>query len=131
MKRSSETPIDRAMDYNLIWTQLREGLTLLVQIIQKVSDKKITVVEYMDYYNKVFKVCTDSRDELKDQLYKNLCDLLSEIVAQEETALRGKQDLALLIDYLERFGSYSAATKIIRNIFRYMHNYWIPQKNKR
>jgi cullin 1 len=118
------------MDYNTTWTQLRDGLTLLVQIIQKVSDKKITVVEYMDYYNKVFKVCTDSRDELKDQLYKNLSELLGEIVTQEETALRGKQDLALLLDYLERFGSYSAATKIIRNIFRYMHNYWIPQKTK-
>jgi len=119
------------MDYNQTWTQLKEGLTLLVRIIQKiVIDKKITVVEYMDYYNKVFKVCTDSRDDLKDNLYRNLSELLTDIVNQEEVALRNKADITLLLDYLERFGNYSAATKMIRNIFRYMHNYWIPQKTK-
>jgi hypothetical protein len=110
-----------AVDYNATWVQLKEGLTLLVRIIQKVvTDKKITVVEYMDYYNKVFKVCTDSRDDLKDNLYRNLSELLADIVGQEEVALRGKSDLTLLLDYLDRFGNYSAATKMIRNIFRYM-----------
>jgi len=84
----------------------------------------------MDYYNKVFKVCTDSRDDLKDNLYRNLSELLTDIVNQEEVALRNKADITLLLDYLERFGNYSAATKMIRNIFRYMHNYWIPQKTK-
>jgi len=119
------------MDYNQTWAQLKDGLTLLIRIIQKVvTDKKITVVEYMDYYNKVFRVCTDSRDDLKDSLYRNLSELLADIVNQEEVALRGKSDLSLLIEYLERFGNYSASTKMIRNIFRYMHNYWIPQKVK-
>uniref|UniRef100_A0A6B2KYE1 Cullin-5 n=1 Tax=Arcella intermedia TaxID=1963864 RepID=A0A6B2KYE1_9EUKA len=116
---------------------MKTGLTLLVRIIQKtVTEQKITVKEYMDYYNKVFKVCTDPRDDLKDQLYGNLKDLLTDIVNIEEAAIKrdsseeGKAERSLLIDYLTRFGYYSTATKMIRNIFRYMHNYWIPQKVK-
>jgi len=40
--------------------------------------------------------------------------------------MRDFRDEVLLKEYLKRFENYSNATKKIKNIFAYMHRYFIP-----
>jgi len=61
-------------------------------------------------------------------LYEKVDVFFKGIVTAEEEALRDLRGDYLLRDYLQRFNNYTAASSKIKNIFAYMHRYWIPNQ---
>lgn len=90
--------------------------------------KSITFVEWQNLYHVVYTWCTRQEEKKKEELYNKVADFFEGIVTAECNLLSSKRGYILLKDYLQRFDNFTAATAKIKNIFAYMHRYWIPSQ---
>eukprot|EP01125_Pyxidicula_operculata_P006382 TRINITY_DN2218_c0_g1_i1.p1 TRINITY_DN2218_c0_g1~~TRINITY_DN2218_c0_g1_i1.p1 ORF type:complete len:752 (+),score=188.33 TRINITY_DN2218_c0_g1_i1:1778-4033(+) len=119
----------RPFNYDENWTTLFKGLDLVVKICQnEITDQQITFQAWTAIYHIVYTWCTRPEEKRKEELYKKVADFFAEVVKQEEQKLNSKRGNILLRDYLTRFTNYTSATSKIKNIFAYMHRYWIPSQ---
>jgi cullin 1 len=62
-------------------------------------------------------------------LYQNVSTFFDSVVAQQEEKLRVHPDGEVLLkEYLKTLENFASATSKIKNIFSYMHRYWIPSQ---
>eukprot|EP01130_Rhizamoeba_saxonica_P011135 TRINITY_DN4611_c0_g1_i1.p1 TRINITY_DN4611_c0_g1~~TRINITY_DN4611_c0_g1_i1.p1 ORF type:complete len:757 (+),score=170.13 TRINITY_DN4611_c0_g1_i1:206-2476(+) len=115
-------------DFDEEWEKLKEGLLLITHIMQKRTDKPLKMRAWALHYNSVYEWCTKPEDEKKRELYFKLDELFKDIVNEQTEEMKDLEGNVLLGQYLKRFGEYTSATSIIRNIFAYMEKYWIPSQ---
>jgi cullin 1 len=115
-------------DFEQNWKKLHEGLQLIMNICLNIElNRKISPVEWTNLYNIVYTWCTRPEEQRKEELYRKASNFFDNIVQQQELKLREYQDGEILLrEYLKTFGNFNSAAGKIRNIFAYMHRYWIP-----
>jgi hypothetical protein len=120
----------RTFNFDEQWKALKTGLELIIKICQNVvTDQQITFKQWQDLYHIVYSWCTRPEEKKKEELYQKVSTLFEETAKVEEKFLREKRGDFLLKDYLTRFNNYTSATFKTKNIFAYMHRYWIPSQN--
>eukprot|EP01124_Arcella_intermedia_P014674 TRINITY_DN21220_c0_g1_i1.p1 TRINITY_DN21220_c0_g1~~TRINITY_DN21220_c0_g1_i1.p1 ORF type:complete len:773 (-),score=194.52 TRINITY_DN21220_c0_g1_i1:2-2242(-) len=104
-------------------------MDLVVGVCQNViTDQQITFKAWQDYYNIVYTWCVRPEDR-KRELYHLISTYFEEIAKVEEKKLKDKRKESLLREYLRRLNNFTSATTKIKNLFAYMHRYWIPAQH--
>jgi cullin 1 len=117
-------------DFKANWDKLRDGLDLIVKICQgaETTVKSISFADWQQLYYVVYTWCTRQEEKKKEELYNKVAEFFESVVHVECEQMKSKQGYILLKDYLQRFDNFTSATGKIKNIFAYMHRYWIPSQ---
>jgi len=117
-----------SFDFEKKWNEIKDGLVLVINVCLDIErNRKIERNEWSILYNTVYTWCTRPEEQKKEDLYNQVSSFFEKIVIQQEEKLRANSDGEILLrEYLKILENFASATNKIRNIFAYMHRYWIP-----
>eukprot|EP01129_Flabellula_baltica_P017347 TRINITY_DN9591_c0_g1_i1.p1 TRINITY_DN9591_c0_g1~~TRINITY_DN9591_c0_g1_i1.p1 ORF type:complete len:765 (-),score=156.91 TRINITY_DN9591_c0_g1_i1:19-2313(-) len=118
-------------DYEENWDVLKNGLIKTFTLVRgkDKTGEKLPPKLYSTMHNIVYTWFTQPTEEKKMEFYRSIEILLSNQASIEllEFNIETSSDV-LLAKYLDRFECYTATTKIVNNILRYMHRYWVQSQ---
>eukprot|EP01120_Amphizonella_sp_Union-15-10_P002483 TRINITY_DN1271_c0_g1_i1.p1 TRINITY_DN1271_c0_g1~~TRINITY_DN1271_c0_g1_i1.p1 ORF type:complete len:780 (-),score=173.34 TRINITY_DN1271_c0_g1_i1:16-2355(-) len=122
-------------DFDQKWKELENGLSLIFDACLNTAAKgttkrSISPKEWTNYYTIVYNWCTRQEEQKKEELYHKVSSFFESIVRQQAELLKTNRGVILLREYLKIFDNFTAAATFLKNIFQYMHRYWIPHQQQ-
>jgi cullin 1 len=122
---------NNTVEFNEGWDIVQKGILKLTEILESDLKDEFSVLEYINIYTIVYKMCTQSSPHCyAQQLYDKYRDSLKEYIALTVLPALGKVHHEFMLRELVKFwGNYNVMVRFMSNMFSYLDIYFVSRRS--